>query len=442
MSPKKINAIELRQQAEEKLGKQKKTAASTTEAETLRLVHELQVHQIELEMQNEELIQTQAESEESYRQYTDLYDFAPMGYFMLGQDGTVRKVNLAGANLLGVERGELIKRRLGLFVSDESRPAFNSFFDKLLAGEGKITCELIFEKKEDEPLWTRLEATSFEGGQECLVVMMDISERKQAEKLIRQYASELEKRVQERTAQLVHANQAKDEFLATMSHELRTPLNGILGYSEILLEGVHGSINQKQSQAVEIIYSSGQHLLGLINDILDVSKIESGKFELHLENVSVDSICQSSLVFIKQLALKKSIAVKYSPPLSAPTIFADPMRLKQILVNLLNNAVKFTPEHGSVKLEAREDTQMGQIQFSITDSGIGIPPEDQQKLFKSFVQLDSSLSRQYEGSGLGLSLVKQLVEMHGGNVGVESEAGKGSCFHFTISTRSGNHRTA
>ena len=140
MSPKKINAIELRQQAEEKLGKQKKTAASTTEAETLRLVHELQVHQIELEMQNEELIQTQAESEESYRQYTDLYDFAPMGYFTLGQDGTVRKVNLAGANLLGVERGELIKRRLGLFVSDESRPAFNSFFDKLLAGEGKITC--------------------------------------------------------------------------------------------------------------------------------------------------------------------------------------------------------------------------------------------------------------------------------------------------------------
>jgi CheY-like chemotaxis protein len=184
-----------------------------------------------------------------------------------------------------------------------------------------------------------------------------------------------------------------------------------------------------------MIYSSGQHLLGLISDILDVSKIESGKFELHLQNISVNEICHSSMVFVKQLALKKFITVEYSPSPSDPTILADPKRLKQILVNLLNNAVKFTPEKGRVNLEVQMDANVGQVMFSIIDTGIGITPEDQQKLFKPFVQLDSSLSRQYEGSGLGLALVKKLVEMHGGSVGVESEAGKGSRFHFNIPTQ-------
>ena len=261
---------------------------------------------------------------------------------------------------------------------------------------------------------------------------MDISERKQNEKLIRQHANELEARVDERTAELVRANRTKDEFLANVSHELRTPLSSILGYSEILLEGIYGPVNEKQKQAMEVIQGSGQHLLGLINDILDVSKIESGKFELQLEDTPVEFVCQSSLVFIKQLALKKSITVEYSQPSSVPMIHADPRRLKQVLVNLLNNAVKFTPEHGKVRLEVQADQNTDQIQFSITDTGIGISPEDLMKLFKPFIQVDSALSRQYEGTGLGLSLAKKLVEMHGGSIGVESAPGKGSCFHFCI----------
>ncbi|MBI5945878.1 MAG: PAS domain S-box protein [Chloroflexi bacterium] len=262
--------------------------------------------------------------------------------------------------------------------------------------------------------------------------LQDVTERKHNEDLIRQYANELELRVEERTIELVRANRAKDEFLANMSHELRTPLNGIIGFSETLLEGVRGPLNQRQEQALDMIRSSGEHLLGLINDILDVSKIESGKFELRPENIAVNDICLASLVFVKHLAGKKSITLEHTVAPAASTVFADSKRLKQILVNLLNNAVKFTPENGTVKLDVQADAKAGLMRFSVTDTGIGIASGDMQKLFKPFVQVDSSLSRQYEGTGLGLMLVKKLVEMHGGTITLQSEVGVGSCFAFTL----------
>jgi PAS domain S-box-containing protein len=257
-------------------------------------------------------------------------------------------------------------------------------------------------------------------------------ESKRAEQTIHAYAEDLEQRVEQRTAELIHALRTKDEFLANMSHELRTPLNSVLGFSESLLEGVRGPLDARQEQAVELIHSSGEHLLALINDILDVSKIESGKFELRAEAVSVNDICRSSLNFIKQLAGKKSIFVEYiSLPDPSTTLWVDPKRLKQILVNLLNNAVKFTPEHGRVTLRVTADQLNKSMSFSIKDNGIGISAQDLKKLFNPFVQLDSSLSRQYEGSGLGLLMVQKLVEMHEGTVHVESEPGKGS--HFIVS---------
>jgi PAS domain S-box-containing protein len=249
--------------------------------------------------------------------------------------------------------------------------------------------------------------------------------------------TELEERVQKRTAELERANRAKDEFLANMSHELRTPLNSVIGLSESLLEQRRGALNPSQQNSLTIIESSARHLLDLINDVLDMSKIEAGMFDYYPQVVSVDDLCRSSLSFVKSLALKKSITIHYVDQAAVPRIYADPRRFKQVLVNLLNNAVKFTPDEGQVTLEVRADAGLDLIQFSVVDTGIGIAHEDLSRLFQPFTQVDSSLNRQYEGTGLGLALVQRLTEVHGGSVQVESEPGVGS--RFTVSIPIGLH---
>jgi len=252
----------------------------------------------------------------------------------------------------------------------------------------------------------------------------------------------LERRVAERTAELnrinaelEHANRIKDEFLANMSHELRTPLTSILGLSESLLEQRRALLDDYQQRSLEMIESSGQHLLELINDILDLSKIEAGKFDYYPQPISVDDICRSSLSFIKAQATKKSITVTYNNEATLSKIFADPRRLKQILVNLLSNAVKFTLEHGEVILQVNTDLEQDLIKFTVIDKGIGIAAQDLQRLFQPFVQVDGGLNRQHEGTGLGLVLVQKLTDLHGGSVQVESEVGKGSRFTVNLACK-------
>jgi PAS domain S-box-containing protein len=247
--------------------------------------------------------------------------------------------------------------------------------------------------------------------------------------------AELERRVTERTAELERANKVKDEFLANMSHELRTPLTSILGFSESLLEQRLDPLSDRQQRSLKVIESSGGHLLALINDILDLSKIEAGKFDYYPQIIVVDELCRSSLAFIKEQAIKKSITVTYINEISFSKIYADPRRLKQILINLLINAVKFTPENGSVTLQVDTDLEQDLIQLSVIDNGIGIAPEDLQRLFQPFVQVDSGLNRHQEGTGLGLALVQKLTDLHGGSVEVESEVGKGSRFTINLAAR-------
>jgi signal transduction histidine kinase/CheY-like chemotaxis protein len=234
--------------------------------------------------------------------------------------------------------------------------------------------------------------------------------------------------------ELIRATQRKDEFLAAMSHELRTPLNAILGMSEALQEEVFGPLNERQIKSLRTIKRSGRHLLSLITDILDVSKIEAGKLELDITTTVVRDLCNSSLVFVKQQAFDKHIQLDVDIPPTVGNIAVDERRMRQVLINLLSNAVKFTLDGGQITLsvarQEQEDSEDGSswIDFAVTDTGMGIDSADQDKLFQPFVQLDSSLNRRHAGTGLGLTLVKQIVELHGGKILLQSELGQGSCF--------------
>jgi len=271
-----------------------------------------------------------------------------------------------------------------------------------------------------------------------LITLHDVTRRKLVEQALAHERNTLTRRVEERTsdlseanAQLARAARLKDEFLASMSHELRTPLNTILGLSEALQEQVYGPLSAKQLHALHSIEESGRHLLALINDILDVSKIEAGQLALDIRPVSVESVCQASLSLVRQIALKKQLTVTAQIAPQARLLEADERRLKQMLVNLLSNAVKFTSEGGMIGLEVTADAQTEVIRFAVWDTGIGIDPNSMPRLFQPFVQLDSSFTRHHEGTGLGLVLVYRMTEMHGGSITVDSELGKGS--RFTIS---------
>jgi len=227
---------------------------------------------------------------------------------------------------------------------------------------------------------------------------------------------------------LAQVTQLKDNFLAGMSHELRTPLNAILGSSEVLLEEILGKLSPSQFRAIELIEKSGRHLLDLITDILDLSKIEAGKLEIYKTKTSVTKICEDSLILVAPMASRKEIEIQSLIPPYLPPIYADELRIRQVLINLLSNAIKFTPAQGHITLQVELTDDEQKLLFSVTDTGIGIAPEDQNTIFEPFVQIDSRLSRQYSGTGLGLSLVQRLVTLHGGKISLNSSLGQGSCF--------------
>lgn len=270
-----------------------------------------------------------------------------------------------------------------------------------------------------------------------LYIVQDISDRKKAENALALAQAELEKRVQERTAKLKAANIAlekalrtKDEFMAAMSHELRTPLTGVLGLSQVLQMPNYGALTEKQLKAVVNIEQNGQRLLNVINDVLDYSMLQSGSVIPDTGPCSLVNICQVALRVIEPLAIKKNQHTHFSTQPEQITINVDEHRLNQVLSNLLNNASKFTQQNGELGIDVRGDLGAGTVAITVWDTGIGIRQEDFPRLFQPFVQLDASLARKYEGTGLGLALVKQISELLGGGVSVESDVGKGS--RFTI----------
>jgi signal transduction histidine kinase len=233
--------------------------------------------------------------------------------------------------------------------------------------------------------------------------------------------------------QLEAASRHKSEFLANMSHELRTPLNAIIGFSEVLQERMFGELNDKQMEYVHDIHASGKHLLSLINDILDLSKIEAGKVELELTRFHLPTSLEGALTLVRERATRHGIAVSLALDDKLGEIVADERKVRQVLLNLLSNAVKFTPDGGSV--EVRAELIDSDARIAVRDTGIGIAPEDQELIFEEFRQVGNDLFRKREGTGLGLTLARKFVELHGGTLGVASEPGKGSTFTFTLPLR-------
>jgi PAS domain S-box-containing protein len=265
-----------------------------------------------------------------------------------------------------------------------------------------------------------------------LEINRDITQRKLAEEAVAALNARLaaaNKELELRNREVERANRMKSEFLASMSHELRTPLNAIIGFSDLLAEQIAGPLSAKQQRFVNHIQQGARHLLALINDILDLSKVEAGRLELNLENVAVAGVLADVLTGMRQAAAAKNIPVHSSIGPDV-TVFADRVRFKQILLNLLGNAVKFTPDGGKIWVEAVE--RRGRVTVSVSDTGLGIPVEEQEAIFDAFHQAGATTKGLKEGTGLGLAISRRLVEEHGGRIWVESEPGKGARLSFTM----------
>ncbi|MBI4784451.1 MAG: PAS domain S-box protein [Oscillatoriophycideae cyanobacterium NC_groundwater_1537_Pr4_S-0.65um_50_18] len=367
-----------------------------------------------------------------------IYTATPSG--ALDGDLTLTFISTNVMQILGYELWECLDTDFWINgIHPDDVPLFITAEQEMLR-QGQATCEYRFRHKNGSYRWLydQTKLVQDEGGYplERIGSWMDISDRKAAEAQLRQ----TNERLAITNVELARATRLKDEFLANMSHELRTPLNSILGLSEVMQEGAFGTLTDKQRQFLSIIQSSGKHLLELINDVLDLAKIEAGMLDLHIAETSIHSLCEASLTLIRQQANQKNISLTCTLSDNLGTLQVDERRMRQALLNLLSNAIKFTPEGGSVVLAVQENPSQSSLSFSIIDTGIGIAPEDMGKLFQTFVQLDSSLSRHYEGTGLGLVLVKQIVEMHGGQVTVSSETGQGSCFKVTLPWKTPNNR--
>ncbi|HEU0291761.1 MAG TPA: PAS domain S-box protein [Anaerolineales bacterium] len=353
----------------------------------------------------------------------DLYDNAPCGYHSLDQAGHIIRINQTELNWLGYIREEVLGHSLQDFITDESRKTFRESFPTFKQNGLLRDLELEMLRKDGSIFPTLVSATAiYDKDGRYLTsrsTLFDDTDRKHAMETLRLANSEMKR-----------AMRMKDEFLANMSHELRTPLNAILGLSESLLEQTAGPINEKQQKYLGTVNESGRHLLELINDILDLAKIESGQIKLEPGKVNINTVCDASLRMIKQLAQKKNQTVEVEIENEIGYVWADERRLKQMMVNLLSNAVKFTPSEGQLGLRARVDREDMKLLMTVWDRGIGIPEEDLKRLFRPFVQLDSSLSRESTGTGLGLALVAEMARLHGGSISVSSQPGQGS--EFTV----------
>ncbi|MEZ5336418.1 MAG: PAS domain S-box protein [Methanolobus sp.] len=332
--------------------------------------------------------------------------------------GSVIDVNSKACEMFMYDEDELKQKSImELVIPEEKEETIHKM--KELRLKGSLRNESRMFRSDGKIIHVDISASMLPDKKLVQAVGRDITDRIKAEEAM------LKAKIEAETA-----SRTKSEFLANMSHELRTPLNSIIGFSDIMLEGVTGELGTKQEHYLDHISNSGRHLLNLINDILDISKVEAGKMDLRIELINIRSMIEEVVIVTQPLADKKELNVVLDIPENIPDIPADKAKFKQVIYNLLGNAVKFTDNKDIITITCK--TANNKVIVSVKDTGIGISKEDQKKLFKPFSQIDSSISRKYEGTGLGLALVKEIVELHQGQIWVESETGKGSSFIFEL----------
>jgi len=388
---------------------------------------------VERELRDAEGRRQHRQAEEALRDSEALkaaiFDSALEAIITIDYAGRVVEFNPEAGRTFKFNRDQVLGKRMAeLIIPLRHHEAFDNCLavEKAATAGNRLELTALRSDGVEFPVELSL-ATIFTKARPMIIVYIrDLTEQKRQEEGRRQAL-----KLEEENRHIHEANRLKSEFLANMSHELRTPLNGVIGFAEILIDGKAGAVNPDQKEYLNDILTSGRHLLDLINDVLDLAKIEAGKMELDLEILSVNEVTDEVCALMKPLAGRRHIAMTIMPASSPDRATLDLRKFKQILYNLLSNAVKFSPDNGSIKVVLELDAAQ-QLRLQVQDWGVGIKAEDMPRLFREFQQIDSGTTRQYPGTGLGLALTKKMIELHQGSIEVQSAFGKGSTFIVTI----------
>jgi two-component system, sensor histidine kinase and response regulator len=377
---------------------------------------------------------------ETERRFRSLFEEAPVAYHETNADGIVTRVNRAECITFGLAPDEIVGRHAWELAAPEQREIVREGIRRRLSGDQPLmTAERVYLRRDGTRVHVEVHENLIEDSEGkaagIRTALLDITERTRSEETIAGYAEQMRRKNKELSLAAAAAREAtelKTRFLANMSHEIRTPINGVLGMTELLLDS---RLDPEQREYAETVKSCAGSLLELISDILDLSKLEAGKLVMESVPFAPRTVINDIRALLGVRAAEKGLQMSFCAGNDVPEIvLGDPGRLRQILTNLVGNAIKFT-ERGSVTVAVERTDEDGEsviLRFTVRDTGIGIPREHRHRLFERFVQLDGSNSRKYGGSGLGLTISKELVEMLGGEIGVESEPGRGSIFWFTL----------